>query len=235
MKNICLAALVIVSMASCEDVEIGNSKDVNPDAIFMQYDINGEEGGEGHFMARFRFAGAKGTTLVLNDSSHFSFDGKQIVVDTTSGSLGAYYGLPITAGDAVHTADFTDSRGKLYSNKIQFKPFSLLNNLQEPIGGADLNLSFKGLSDGDKIMLAISDTSSLENFRDIDTTITVKNNRIIIPQKQLQNLSPGPITIDVSKEEKTSLQNKTPEGGELTTSYRLQRKDATLKKTQKAN
>jgi len=84
-------ATAILALSSCKSNEIGNSKDVNPDAIYQEYQVWAAEGDkEAAFTALFRFGGDAGTTLVLNGNSHVNFDGKLLKADS-SYTMGAYY------------------------------------------------------------------------------------------------------------------------------------------------
>ncbi|MBS1656251.1 MAG: hypothetical protein JSU05_15470, partial [Bacteroidetes bacterium] len=68
--SIFLLFAAICLQPSCASNEIGNAKDVNPDAIFFDYKIWGDESKDiATCMLQYRFAGPNGTTLVLEDPS----------------------------------------------------------------------------------------------------------------------------------------------------------------------
>lgn len=95
-----MTAAAILLLAGCQSNEIGNSKDVNPEAIYRTYSVQAIEGGSHvSFGAVFRFGGENGTTLVLNEKSHVSFDGKILAVDSSKGS-GALYLVQLPMADA---------------------------------------------------------------------------------------------------------------------------------------
>jgi hypothetical protein len=61
-----LASISIFSLFCCTSDEIGNSKDVNPDAVFFDYEIWAEEGKDDVTVnLQYRMGGKNGTTLVL--------------------------------------------------------------------------------------------------------------------------------------------------------------------------
>jgi len=91
MKFSLPASLFICLTIGCSSNEIGNSKDVNPQTIFVDYSVSGEENNDSvTCWAQFRFAGEDGTTLVLNEPSNIRLDGMEIAVDSSAG-VGALY------------------------------------------------------------------------------------------------------------------------------------------------
>src|SRR6478735_6391121 len=76
---------------SCSSNEIGNSKDVNPETIYLDYEIYYDNGDDSvSCYLQYRFAGENGTTLVLNSPAGVSIDGNNIPVDSNNIS-GAFY------------------------------------------------------------------------------------------------------------------------------------------------
>ncbi len=231
MQKITIVAALLL-LASCKSNEIGNSKDVNPDAIYQEYNVSAIEGeSEATFTAQFRFGGVNGTTLVLNDKSQVSFDGKALTVDS-SGGMGAYYQtkLPMASAAGKHNCTFTDGNEKNYTNTCSLLPFTLTTIFTKPIAQGNLELNFSGLQDNDEINISISDTSYLSRYHDMDTTVKISGGKVVIAARQINKLAPGPITIDVSKEENTNLKEATKEGGAIMYRYQLRTRNAVLKK-----
>ena len=230
MQKIIIAAAILL-LAGCKSNEIGNSKDVNPDAIYQEYSVLVTEDSEATFNAQFRFGGDNGTTLVLNDKSQVSFDGKALAVDSSDG-MGAYYQtkLPNAFAAGNHKWTFTYNNEKSYTNAITLQPFTLITNFAKPLPQANLELHFSGLQDNDEINISISDTSYLSRYQDVDTTLKINGGKVIIAASQINKLAPGPLNIDVSKEQNISLKEATKEGGAILYRYRLQTRKAILKK-----
>src|SRR4026208_2066694 len=108
-----ISALILTSiffLFSCTSNEIGNSKDVNPDAVFFDYKIWAEETREDVTVnLQYRMGGKNGTTLVLDAPSKVLFDGEELELDSAK-VTGAYYELqrPFASFAGKHTISFTD-------------------------------------------------------------------------------------------------------------------------------
>ena len=74
-----LFILPSILLFACTSNEIGNSKDVNPDAIYFDYKIWGEEGNENVTVKlQYRFGGQNGTTLTMEDPAKVELDDELI-------------------------------------------------------------------------------------------------------------------------------------------------------------
>mgnify|MGYP001588509514 FL=1 len=69
---------------SCNSNEIGKEKDVDPESIYFDYQVKGEEGDD-HVtvLLQYRFAGENGTTLTIDEPGKVEFDGEVIKVDSS--------------------------------------------------------------------------------------------------------------------------------------------------------
>ncbi|HEY6506043.1 MAG TPA: hypothetical protein VIZ28_18840, partial [Chitinophagaceae bacterium] len=116
--------LVFFILGSCTSNEIGNSKDVNPESVYFDYRVWGdEESGDITVKLQYRFAGPNGTTLVLEEPGKVELDGVKIPVDSSLMS-GAYYEMTKTVKEFTgrHTIVFTDPAGKEYKEEFSFRP-----------------------------------------------------------------------------------------------------------------
>src|SRR5215207_4234070 len=107
---------------SCTSNEIGNSKDVNPDAVFFEYKIWADESREEVTVnLQYRMGGKNGTTLVLGEPSKVLFDGEQLKVDSAK-VTGAYYEIqrPFSSFAGKHTILFIDVNKKEYKEEFEF-------------------------------------------------------------------------------------------------------------------
>lgn len=207
-----------IFFSSCTSSEIGNSKDVNPSTIYMQYSISHTEGDDSvNCLLQYRFAGEMGTTLVLTEPSKTEIDGKEIKVDSGFVS-GAYYSKNFAVNDfsGSHLIKFTDINGKSYEESFNFEPLTCKTKVPGTIGRKNISFEFDGVKNGDVIHLNISDTAS--NTSDVDRDVALKNDQLEITLGDLKLLSNGPLVIQFYKKQELSLQHPTQEGGKLTIS-----------------
>jgi len=222
-----LFSLFLVSVSvlvfSCNSNEIGNSDDVNPETIFFDYKVWGEEGDEDvTIMLQYRFAGKNGTTLVLEDSAKVELDGQLIRVDSSK-MTGAFYEVirPVKDFIGKHSIVFTNQENKQYKEEFEFKPVSLRTNIPNEIKRGDLVFDLEGLEPVDYNRILLTDT--LFESEDINWIDTVKNGRVTISAEELKKVVNGPVHLELIKEIDKPVKNGTKEGGTFSFSYGLKR------------
>jgi hypothetical protein len=210
-------------LTSCNNTEIGDSKDMNPEAVYLDYNIAGEEGDE-YVTCKFQFrmGDPEGIALILNSRAKIELDGEQLIVDSSKLG-GAYYEIqkPLASFAGKHIITYTDLNKKEFTEEFDFTPLSFAENIPAVISRKDFTFQLEGLETEDYITIVAADTSFESD--DIHQIDTIKNGRLIISPEQLRNLVNGPITLILSKETEKVLRNPTMEGGKITTEYRLQR------------
>lgn len=217
---ISISALIFFS---CSSNEVGNAKDVNPESIYFDYKVWGEEGNDdATVMLQYRFAGKNGTTLVLEEPAKVELDGDSIRVDS-SNMNGAYYEIIKPAKDFVgkHTITFTNLENKQYKEDFDFKPISLRSKIPNEIKRGDLTFDLDGLEPVDYVRVLLTDTSF--ESKDINWVDTVKNGRVTISADDLKNVVNGPVHLELIKEIDKPIKNGTREGGSFSFSYGLKR------------
>jgi len=220
---ILISLFTISSLTACRDNERSNSKDVNPDAIFFDYKIRGEEKDSNVTVyIRYRMGGPTGTTIALNEPAKVQLDGEIITVDSAK-LAGAFYDIqkPSKSFPGNHVILFTDFNNKEYKEEFEYKPFKLKTKIPAVIDRGDILFDFEGLEGGDYIRVTAVDTSFMS--RDIHEIDTPKNGQLLIPADKLKNLVSGPITLLLSKETERSVKNGTKGGGRIAISYGMQR------------
>lgn len=219
-------ALILISgllLAGCRSNETGSSKDVNPEAVYFDYKIWGEEGEKDiTIMLQYRFGGENGTTLVLEDSNKAELDGEIIKADS-SVMTGAFYEIqkPVNAFAGKHNIVFTDANKKQYKEEFNFQPISLKTAIPDTIQRDTLIFNLNGLDPVDYVRVLLTDT--LYKSEGINRVDTVKNGRIKITPADLHNLVDGPIQLEFIKEDEKPVKNGTNEGGRISISYGLKR------------
>ncbi|HEX7847096.1 MAG TPA: hypothetical protein VF476_14945 [Chitinophagaceae bacterium] len=222
-RSFWLLLVVSALFVSCNSNEIGNSKDVNPETIWFDYKVWGEEGDEDiTVMLQFRYAGPNGTTLLLEDPSKVELDGEFIKADSSK-MTGAFYEMlkPVSAFHGKHSIVFTDINKKQYKEEFRFSPVSLLTEVPAEIPRGDLVFELEGLEPVDYVRVLLTDTSYTSDG--INRVDTVKNGKLVIPKADLKGLVNGPIHLELIKEDERRVKNGTPEGGVLSISYALRR------------
>ena len=216
-------SIYLTTLSSCTSNEIGNSKDVNPDAVYFDYKIYGDEkDGNMTVYLQYRMGGKNGTTLVLNEPAKVHLDGEEIKVDSAKLS-GAFYQVdkPLKSFAGKHEIVFTDLNNKEHKEEFSFTPLKLKTNIPAVINRGDLAFDFDGVGQNEYIRVVLIDTSF--RSRDINEIDTVRNGRIVIKSDQLRNLVNGHITLQFSKELEKPLKNGMKEGGRISISYTILR------------
>lgn len=218
-----IGVVSLLSFFSCTSNEIGNSKDVNPDAVFFDYEIWADEGKEDVTVnLQYRMGGKNGTTLVLDEPSKVTLDGEQLKVDSAK-VTGAYYEVqkPFGSFAGKHSINFTDLNKKEYNEEFEFRPFTLEQDIPSTLNRSDLIFNFKGLDPTDVLSVILTDTSfASADINDIDT---VRNGRLIIKANRLSALVNGPIHLQFYREQLLPLKKPTKEGGKFIITYGLKR------------
>lgn len=223
LRNLSFAVFLLFLLTGCTSNEIGNSRDVNPDAIFFDYKIRGDEKDDRVTVyIQYRMGGPNGTTLVLNDPARVRLDGETIPVDSAR-LTGAYYEIQKSPDSFAgkHTIVFTDLNKKEYSEEFQYRRFALKTKIPSIVHRGDLTFDLEGLDSEDLVRVTATDTSF--SSRDIVEIDTVRDGRLTISSNKLKNLVDGPITLLLSKETERAVKNGTREGGRIVISYGLQR------------
>lgn len=214
---------------SCTSNEIGYSKDVNPETVYMDYHIYYTEGEDSvKCFLQYRFAGEDGTTLVLSAPSKVTIDNEDAKVDSSDFS-GAYYEKKYAAASfaGAHTIAFTDINGKTRKEIFHFQRTRLVNDILSVNKQTDLVLTFENIYPEDMIEVNISDTSGATG--DINITAKPVSGKLTISAAQLQALSAGPCTLHIYKNVANSLQQTTTEGGKLSVHYTVKETEIELR------
>ena len=221
--NSALISTSVLFLFSCTSDEIGSSKDVNPEAVFFDYEVWAEEGKEDVTVnLQYRMGGKNGTTLVLDEPSKVILDGEQLKVDSAK-VTGAYYEVqrPLVSFVGKHTINFTDLKNKEYNEEFEFTPFSLEPDIPSTLNRGDLVFNFKGLEPLDYLSVILTDTSFTSiDINDVDT---VRNGRLVIKADRLSAVINGPIHLQFYREQTLPLKKATKEGGKFIITYGLKR------------
>ena len=206
--------------SACKNNTVANQKEIDPDRVFFDYTIRGDEDDSNVTLyLQFRTGGPNGYTLTLKDPAKVELDGELITVDSAK-LTGAYYEIqkPAESFTGKHTITFTDFNKKVYSEEFEYKPFSMETEL-DGMSRHDLVFNLEGLDKEDYLHVSATDTSFIS--RDIVEIDTVRDGKLVIPAHKLRYLVDGPITLLLSKETQRITKNEIH--GRITVSYGLKR------------
>jgi hypothetical protein len=221
---ILIAAFVLsLSFLSCNNEEIGSSRDVEPRSIFFDYQVRAEESrNDVTVMLQYRFGGKNGTTLFLEAPSKVELDGQLIPVDSSK-MTGAFYEFqqPVENFLGKHSIRFTDREGKKYEEAFEFRTMRLAREIPDSIPRGELILELQGVDPGAIVRVLLSDTSF--TGEGINRLESVQDSKIRITAAEMDKLANGPIHLELIQETEEPIKNGTPEGGRLSISYGLRR------------
>ncbi len=212
--------LLTLGLFACNSNEIGASKDLNQDKIYMDQNVSYYEGDDQVTLVfQYRFAGPAGTTLVLNSPSQVKLDGEILKVDSSDGR-GAFYEVQKNYKQFLgkHSILFTDINGKQFENNFEFSPFTLANLPTIANRNKDLVFacSMNGLNANDDIEINSVDTDSSFHHHQPGT-----NGSLFIPTSDLKRQKQGDISFETTIYRKMPLSQTTSEGGTMMLIYRL--------------
>lgn len=215
-------ASVILMIQSCASSEIGESKDVNQAKIYQDFSVDYVAGKQyADVSCTFRFAGDKGTTLVLSSPSSVSFDGHTLSVDSTTFS-GAFYSYSAEQQTfpGAHEFIFTDYAGKAYKNKYTYYPLAIKAYPAKAPKDQPIKVYFETakLGPDDYVELGTlgSDSSFSITYEAADT-----GNVLVIPVNELKRQKKSSLRLMPRMYRRQPLSSVTDEGGVVVTSTSL--------------
>ena len=213
----------ILLFVSCTNNETGNSKDVNPEAIYFDYKVWGdEESSDVVVKLQYRFGDRQGSTVLLEHPSQVVFDGEVLTPDS-SRMNGFYYEarIPLENFAGKHSIVYSDLNKKQYKEEFDFSILSLKTEIPAVINRKKLVFELDGVDSGKVVRVLLTDTSFYS--RGIDKTDTIRNDTITITPGELEDLKNGPVYLEIHQEEDRPLKESTKGGGRLSLFYGLKR------------
>jgi hypothetical protein len=212
-----IMVLGLVSVASCNSEDKKASVKQSPPALYTDYKITAEEGSENVIvLLQFREDGAEGNAIALGQGSKVTLDGEVIPADSAR-MAGVYYEVqrPLAGFAGKHKIVFTDDKGQLYEEEFEFNPV-MLEGVSTEISRNDLALTLGKNAGNGKVQVSITDTSFTSE--DINEEFPINNGQLHISKEALQNVTNGPIVLELHKEEEKKLAN-----GRLLITYAIKR------------
>jgi hypothetical protein len=209
--------------AACTNNEPGVKRNIDPEAIYFDYRVWGdEENGDVTVRVQYFIGDMEGSTVLWEPPGKVEFDGEVLPADSTRMN-GFYYEtrIPLENFPGKHSIVFTDLSKKQYKEEFDFPVIFLKKELPAVISREELVLELVGLDSGGIVKVLITDTSFYG--RGIERMDTVRNDSIIITPRDLENLKNGPVYLEIYKEEEWPLKQPGKAGGKLSLSWALKR------------
>lgn len=222
-KNFFLTVLFAVLLARCSNDKTSPEKKVDPNVIYFDYRVWGdEENSEVTVRLQYFIGEEGGKTVSWEHSGKVEFDGETLQVDS-SRMNGFYYEAMIPQENFVgrHSIVFTNNNGKQYKEEFDFSVISLKTEIPAVINRQEFVIGLNGLDSGEAVRLLLNDTAFYS--RGIDRIDTVRNDSIIITPRDLENLKNGPVYLEIYKEAEWPLKEPGRGGGRLSVSFGLKR------------
>jgi hypothetical protein len=200
-----------------------NSKEdaLNPEAVYFDYKITGEEGNDKlTVMLQYRVGGEEEGDAV--SMGKVTLDGEDLPADSTKMS-GVFYELhkPIAGFKGKHSILLTGINKKEYKEEFDFQLAELITLLADTIRRNDLTFEFSGLSQKDYLRVLLTDTSFINDG--INRVDLVQDGHLAISETDLETLTNGPVQIEFIREYERPVKNGTEAGGRLLITYSLKR------------
>lgn len=219
-----LILIASVGFLSCtNNTEIGLAKDVDPESIYYDYQVTGEEEKQDVVvMLQYRFGGKEGTTLIIDEPSKVLVDNEQLKTDS-SGFSGAFYELikPAKSFTGSHTILFIDKNKKEHRETFDYTPFSLAAELPDSLPRQPFSVKLNNFPITARVRLLLTDTSF--SSTDINEKLRIDHGEVQITSQMLSTLKKGPVSLEIYSEEDRPVKNGSKEGGRMQITYGLKR------------
>lgn len=225
MRSWSLIVCLVISFtfSACNNSETGDITEVDPENIYFDYKIFGDEADPRvAVLLHFRLGGPNGNALLIKDPGNVELDGTPLRSDSSK-MTGAYYEaiFPVTEFTGRHTITFTGINYKKYREEFQFQPLRLKSSLPATLLREGIEFELEGVEDRDLIRIIMTDTSfESDGINVLDTVI---NGKVRVHREDLELLRPGPVHLEIYREHERPLKNATAEGGKLSITYVLRR------------
>jgi hypothetical protein len=220
-KNL-LFFLIVILLAACTNTDSERKKVLLPDSIYRVYNISGEEGRDwvtGYF--QFRRNGPNGMPIMLREPQKISLDGQILTADSTVEKEFFYeIQTPREGFAGEHAIVFTDINEEEHTDKFDFVPFRLTEELAEVISRDDLVLQFEGLEDGEKLRVVMVDTAFAS--KGVNEFYVIEDGKLDLSGQLKGKIQNGPVTMQLFKETESHLTSD-PRKGQIAITYGLKR------------
>lgn len=224
MRYLLFFAFFLPWLTSCQNDESGRKKAVEGSELYFDYQVSAEEGrAEAIVRLQYKKGDENGEAVALEKPARVLFDGTELAPDSSRFN-GAYYEVlkPVAELNGRHSIVFVDQKGEEHQAEFSFQPFSLAGELPEQLPKKSLVIRLKDFPSSPTVVRVVITDTSLQSTG-VNEELLVDESALAIDKSLLDNLTEGPVTMEISREEVQPLQSPLGEKGRLLLVYVLRR------------
>lgn len=211
--------LLVIFYVSCTNPENKAETPVSTGPLYYTLNIWGEEGNDSvNCLFQYHSRGIEGPVIFPGEKAIVKID--QEILKTDSAHLsGPYYEMrkPIKGFNGSHSLQFTGTGNKMIKVPFEFNAFHPSPVWPGSIKRGTHQLKLENFPQTPSIVrLSMVDTSFDTN--DFNEMVTVEDGKLMITAAMLRELTPGPISMEITREEE-----KQDKNGRIWISYSLRR------------
>jgi hypothetical protein len=223
MRYLLFYTSFLFGLTSCQNDEADRSITAGEDEIYFDYQVSAAEGREeATVKLQYKEGDENGEAIALGKPVKVLFDGVELKADS-SRFTGTYYELikPVAAISGRHSIVLVDQKGREHKVSYSFQPFSLAEELTERLPKKSFQLHFRDFPLPATVRLVMTDTSL--QSAGVNEELLVEEGTLTIDEGLLNNLTAGPVTMEISREEIQPIETRTGGKGRLLLVYTLRR------------
>jgi len=214
---------LLVSLIACRSREEPNRAIQKP-LLFIHCSITGEEHSEVVVIrVQYKKGGPNGRPAMTNSTAGVLLDEVALEKDS-AGYSGAYYEIsrPAANFEGSHTLDFIDSTGKTTAYKFDYFPFRITPDVGTVIQTKPMLLRLTPASK-QQAMVTLLLTDTAFNNEDVNLRSALSNSSLEITEEMWQKLKPGPVVMEIVREERIAMDKATGYAGRIAIIYGMKR------------
>jgi hypothetical protein len=211
--------LLVIFSSSCTNPENKEEKPVVTGPLYYSLNIWGEEGNDSvNCLLQFHSRGIDGPVIFPGENAIVQLDHEPLKADSAKLS-GPYFDLrkPIVGFDGIHLLQFSATGTKMIRVPFEFHAFHPSPGWPGSINKGIYQLKLENFPQKPSVIrLSLVDTSFDTN--DFNEMVTVEDGKLRITASMLRELTPGPISMEITREEE-----KRDKNGRIWISYSFRR------------
>ncbi len=216
--------LLIWATACSNNAETVRNPKSKEDGIYSEYQVWAEEGREDVTVRlQYRHGDREGTAFAMESPGKVLLDGEELTADSTQ-FTGVYYEVskPVEDFKGKHTVVYVDGSGKKLREEFSFEPFTLAKEPPEKVKKDPFQIQLQGFPESPTLIRLVMVDTSLASA-DVNEELLVQNGNVDITEEFLANLTKGPVTLEIYREEERPVRGNAVNRGMFTMTYGLKR------------